>query len=93
MMCEHYFNSDGDVVLFVYSVSGFNSECTSVLRQEIKLYFDQNFSLIGQSSKMMDEDFKPISSNGCVNYKFPFQVYPESSDIPALVLGATKGLK
>ena len=91
MVCEHYFNSDGDVLLYRYFVSGFNSDCTEILRQEFKLFFDSNFNLIGKESALTDKDFKPISAEGCeFNYKFPFQVYPEIDDLPSPVRQALK---
>ncbi len=91
MQCEHYFDKDGNVLLFRYYVSGFNSECTEILRQEFKLFFDSNFNLIGKQSALMDKDFKPISAEGCAfNYRFPFQVYPEIGDLPTPVRHALK---
>ena len=91
MVCEHYFDADGAVLLMSYSVSGFNSECVDVMRQGTKLFFDSNFNLIGKESSLTDQDSKPISGEGCVfNYKFPFTVYPEVRDIPESI---RKGLR
>ena len=91
MLCEHYFNADGAVLLMSYSVSGFNSECVDVMRQETRLFFDTNFNLIGKESSLTDQESRPISGEGCeFNYKFPFTVYPEVRDIPESIRKALR---
>ncbi len=94
MVVEHYFRSNGTLALVVYSVSGFNSVCTKIMRQEMKFYFDENYSCIGTSSWLTDKDHKQISAEGCTfNYKFPFTFYPTVWQLPETLRKATKGLK
>ncbi len=81
-----YYDTDGDLKVFIRKSSFFNSVCVDGILREKDIYSFSSNKLIKKSHEVYDEDMNPVTDTSkCVfNYRFKFDVYDKYSDIPVV---------
>jgi hypothetical protein len=61
MESQHYFDPDGRTIFHRAHVSGFGSECTQILRETVRSFFDaRTGTVIARTSAVTDRDENPV---------------------------------
>jgi hypothetical protein len=70
---SHYFAPDGRTMLHQYRISGFSSECTSILRETKRVFLGPTGAALAETRSFTDADGKPVVADSC---------YRRSDDAP-----------
>ena len=62
---SHYFDPEGRTILYDLEISGFGSECTSILRETKRVFLSPTGNTIAELRSFADEDGKAIKPDGC----------------------------
>ena len=78
---SYYFNKNGNLQKFVYSLSAFANECTEILRDTRQQYYKEKGNIIYKNRFFTDANFKPIDTTGCYVRDIEYNIYKNTKEI------------
>jgi hypothetical protein len=73
LIIKHYFDPKGRTILYHYSISGFSSGCTEILRENRLVYMNPSGRVLSDLRSFTNAEDKPIDATTC---------YRRSDDAP-----------
>lgn len=61
----YWFDPDGRTILYEYSVSSFEGECTEILRETKRIWLDRRGAPIARANRYTDADGRPVRPEKC----------------------------
>jgi hypothetical protein len=78
--CNHYFDEKGITFAFEKTTNSFNSHCTEGVLYETKTeYYDDKFTRVDYTYKLVDESDRPIVSDSCDIFNYEYKASPNLS--------------
>jgi hypothetical protein len=62
---QHWFAPDGRTILYEFSISGFSSGCTEILRERWRVYLSPSGGTLAESRRYTDSAGTPIVADDC----------------------------
>lgn len=76
--CNHYFDEKGKTFAFEKKTNSFNSGCTTGVLYETKTeYYDEKFSPVDYTYKLVDEDDRHMAKDSCNIFDYHYKAQPD----------------